>query len=645
MEHIRYIIIFSLYFFASQVSLFAETSYSGKKILILNSYHANYSWSEEFIGGALGRLEGKIGKENIYIEHLDGRRFADDSLYFLKISELLSFKYQNASPDVIISADDFAFEFISTPNSKLFSSVPIVFAGLNSLPADKMQTGNYTGVLEGLDTEGNLRIIFRLLPKTQRIILAGGGTAADNTILAKATEQMQQYLVREDRNNIETEIWTNLTEHEMLQKATELSLTDAVLFASMQRYSDNKYFSYTAEIAKITEISKAPVFGMYGGMGSGLVAGRFSKPAQQGADAAKIALSILTGQKPEDIAVIDKPGYENIFDYGQLKKHGIPIRLIPKGSKLIGQPSSFIEENKKILVIYTLVVLLLLAIIVLLYITVHKKQKAEKMLKTFNASLETKIAERTSELEKHKEILKQSNSDKLTFFSILAHDLRSPFNSIMGFSHILGIDNSELTLDEAKEYGRSIYDSSQSMFRLLENLLDWSRVMNKTKTASPVHFPLSTILSQNINLLKPGADAKKISVEAEGDVSAIVNADYNMVNSVVQNLLSNAIKFTPENGKISINVFSFPDNDFVDIVVEDNGLGIPENARRNLFKLDRSRTTAGTNNEKGSGLGLLLCKEFVEMNGGEIWVASEEGKGTSITVRLLKNIRNTKRNT
>ncbi len=617
----------------------AEGKSVSKKVLILNSYHPNFQWSDALVEGIRQGLAGTVSDESIFIEHLDARRFADDTVYYSELNRLMQYKYRHFKPDIIITNDDFAFNFVTVLSGDLFAGIPVVFTGLNTIPPHVNGIAPFTGVLEGMDVEGNLHLIHTLLPHLKKLVVISGGSVLDQQLLDYLRNWKDEFVSLEEIDSLEFEYWVNESRASLLEKARKLGKGDAVLFTSMQKFSDGEYFSYTEHLKQLSLVCNAPIFGMYGAMtvGNGLIGGRLNKPVDQGHDAGLMAVEILNGAKPGDIPIIDKLQYEYRFDYRQLNRFDVHINQLPEGSIVDFRPVNFFYANRYLLIATLLIVILQFFIIGGLIINIRKRRQAEDKLLKFNISLEKTISERTIELEKSQAELRLSNADKIKFFSILAHDLRAPFNAIMGFSHILGIDNEELTLEEAKEYGKSIYDSSQSMFRLLENLLDWSRVMNKTKVASPVHFPFDTIITQNFKLLESNAQAKNITLGSEGDLTAMVYADFNMMNSVIQNLLSNAIKFTRDGGKVHISVFSFQDNPFVDIQIVDNGVGMNEEARRNLFRTDTAQTTPGTNNEKGSGLGLMLCKEFIEMNKGEIWISSEVDKGSTITLRLRKD--------
>ncbi|MEW6508340.1 MAG: PAS domain-containing sensor histidine kinase [Bacteroidota bacterium] len=238
------------------------------------------------------------------------------------------------------------------------------------------------------------------------------------------------------------------------------------------------------------------------------------------------------------------------------------------------------------------------------------------------------------QLRKSEKELKELNAAKDKFFSIVAHDLRSPFGSLLNFSEFLVEDIEELSKEEIKSFAEKINESSKNVFVLLENLLQWSRIQTGKIPYEPATFNIYDKTNQIINLLKNNAENKKISVINEIHQLTVVFADEDMIFSVVQNLLSNAIKFTDDGGKIIFR--SRLRESEVEISITDNGVGIKDNDLRKLFRIDTHHTTYGTKDEKGSGLGLLLCKEMVERNRGKIWVSSKPGEGTTFSFTVPK---------
>lgn len=232
--------------------------------------------------------------------------------------------------------------------------------------------------------------------------------------------------------------------------------------------------------------------------------------------------------------------------------------------------------------------------------------------------------------------LKISNETKDKFFSIISHDLRSPFNSLLGFTDMLMQNYDTFSDHERKQIIESLNASSKSTYLLLENLLSWSSSQTGRMEFSLQKTELKTLVGEITLLYKPAADNKQIELMDNTKADLSVYADKNMLNSIVSNLITNAIKFPEANGRVTISAERSIKKGFVEILVIDTGVGIPGNKIDDLFLIDKNVSTLGTNEEKGTGLGLILCKEFIEKQGGEIWVKSEIGKGSQFKLILPK---------
>ena len=252
----------------------------------------------------------------------------------------------------------------------------------------------------------------------------------------------------------------------------------------------------------------------------------------------------------------------------------------------------------------------------------------------YSVSSSRDITERikTSEiLKKNEERLKELNATKDKFFSIIAHDLTNPIGNIMNFSKLLSNNFTEFTNEEKKEFVENIYINSRNTYYLLQNLLEWSRTQTNRIKLSPEIFSIDKIVINNFELIKSVADAKNISLISRINPDHKIFADKNMISTVIRNLVNNAIKFT-DKGNITIS--SVKEDNMIKISIDDTGIGINKKNISKLFKIDKNFSTNGTSGEKGTGLGLILCKEFVEKNHGKIWVESEVGKGSKFIIQL-----------
>ncbi|MEI7485527.1 MAG: PAS domain-containing sensor histidine kinase [Ignavibacteriota bacterium] len=228
--------------------------------------------------------------------------------------------------------------------------------------------------------------------------------------------------------------------------------------------------------------------------------------------------------------------------------------------------------------------------------------------------------------------LKELNAAKDKFFSIIAHDLRSPFNGLLGFSKVLSDEFDDLTKDEVKEYISYVYSSAKNVFNLIENLLQWSRIQTGRMEFQPIRIDLYELVFKIVNLFTSVAIEKHITLRNLVPINAVIKADQNMLNSIIQNLIANALKFTNQGGTVAVSYEHI--NDFHKITVTDNGVGISNENQKKLFRIDTQYSTTGTANEEGTGLGLILCGELAEQNGGHIHVESELEKGSKFTIIL-----------
>ncbi|PIQ09601.1 MAG: hypothetical protein COW71_05665 [Ignavibacteriales bacterium CG18_big_fil_WC_8_21_14_2_50_31_20] len=230
--------------------------------------------------------------------------------------------------------------------------------------------------------------------------------------------------------------------------------------------------------------------------------------------------------------------------------------------------------------------------------------------------------------------LKKSIATKDKFFSIIAHDLKNPISAIIGLSEIVTNKNEEIEADEAQEFLEMIKNLSQHTYELLENLLNWSRIQTNNIEVNKEYFDLNKLINKIINILQPSAELKRVSLINGVDENYSVFADYDMINTIIRNLVSNSIKFSPQDSNITIYEKNDSDNWYIS--VSDEGVGMEESYIANLFNIDVHTSRQGTNKEKGTGIGLLLCNEFAKLNNGSINVISVLNEGTTFTIKLPK---------
>lgn len=241
-------------------------------------------------------------------------------------------------------------------------------------------------------------------------------------------------------------------------------------------------------------------------------------------------------------------------------------------------------------------------------------------LKSQKLQLEKSVAIKTAELN-------ELNASKDKFFSIIAHDLKNPFNTIIGFSEMLKDAIVSQDSDDIYKYASMINVSSVQTFRLLENLLEWANSQRGKISFVPVDVNLKDVIAGEFLLLSDLAAAKEIELKSYLYDDLIIKADINMLRTILRNLITNAIKFTHRNGRVVVNAVVY--KNILEVSISDNGVGMSGDIMAKLFRIDSNLSTRGTEDEKGTGLGLFLCKEFVEKHGGKIWAESEQGKGST----------------
>ena len=237
------------------------------------------------------------------------------------------------------------------------------------------------------------------------------------------------------------------------------------------------------------------------------------------------------------------------------------------------------------------------------------------------------------ELKLKNEQLEKIDKEKNRFFSILAHDLKSPFQGFIGLTELMSEEVGKFTLVQLSSLSRDMHKSANNLLKLLLNLLNWAQIQEGTIEYNPVPCSLLEQANQGVDALSSKAQLKEVEVINEISEKLRINADEKMINSVFRNLLSNAIKFTPRGGRVIIGSKETAGN-MVEVTVTDNGIGIPEDIIGRLFRIEEKVGRQGTEGEATTGLGLILCREFIDKHNGKIWVESAEGKGTTFHFTL-----------
>lgn len=252
----------------------------------------------------------------------------------------------------------------------------------------------------------------------------------------------------------------------------------------------------------------------------------------------------------------------------------------------------------------------------------------------------TKRKKFEEQLIKYTEELKLLNASKDKFFSIISHDLRSPFNSLLGLTEYISQSYDEMTPQDIKSSISSIYNSSRQVYGLILNLLEWSMIQSGRIKVDKTVINLKELGNEIKNLYEEAANQKQLELTINISEDIFVYADKYMIDTIIRNFVSNSIKFTEPGGKIIVKGIINGDN--AEVSVTDSGIGISIENQKNLFRIDEQFRREGTAKEKGTGLGLILCKEFIEKNNGVLWVESEEGNGSRFSFTVPRYLGNFK---
>ncbi|MCS6822431.1 MAG: tetratricopeptide repeat-containing sensor histidine kinase [Microscillaceae bacterium] len=303
------------------------------------------------------------------------------------------------------------------------------------------------------------------------------------------------------------------------------------------------------------------------------------------------SLNLISRKKDAEIL-------QNKYEYADMKRQN---QILAK--------ENLLQQTYLYFSFATSAIVLTVLLITLYYFRIAQKQKKE-------------IAQQKAKLE-------ELNATKNLLISLIGHDFRSPLTNIQGILNLLNTDT--ITHEEAKPYYPQMLQKATNTLDFLDNLLKWSKTQMEGLQISPTKIHLKTTACEIIELYQSSLENKKIEVICQIDEQHSVKADKEMLKAIVRNLISNAIKFTPEEGKIILKTTL--KNEYIQVSIQDTGVGMPSEVRENLFKRT-IKSQQGTNQEKGTGFGLLFVKDFVEKNGGTIWVESEEGKGTTFHFTL-----------
>ena len=572
-------------------------------VLVLNSYHPQYTWTEELVRGVRDELAG-IPPENLHIEFMDARRMVDDEHYLDLLAAVYGHKYARFRPDVIISSDDSALNFLLQRRDALFPGVPIVFCGINSRTPQELEVvPNMTGILEGLEVTGNLVLIRRLHPDAHRVVLL-----ADRTSLGQGMVQVARGVIGAfESPSLKIEVWDDFTLDELGSRVETVDDHTVFLLLAIHEDRVGRYFSFTDDLQPLTRRSRAPIYAMFGMLlGQGVVGGMMSDPYQHGRATAAVARRVLAGTPIDSIPVVPSAEYLPRFDYAQLRRFHIPDDRLPPGSIVRGRPVSFYTQHTRLVWVAGVVLLVLVLIIAWLGYLIDRMRRAERKLMTSQADLRR--------AEQFKIVASLAGG--------IAHDFNNLITAIGGFASLAERTPAADTtlLDNLDQITRA----SQRAAGLTRQLLSFAR----RQRIEPRVVDLNLLTKEAHRLLQRliGEGVEVVILPAKEP--ACVFADPGQLEQVLGNLATNARDAMPDGGKLTIAISTEAAD--VELRATDTGSGMSDDVKSRVFEPFFTTKPVG----RGTGLGLPTSRSIIEQANGTIDIESEPGRGATFIIRL-----------
>ncbi|MDQ1770969.1 sensor histidine kinase [Labilibaculum euxinus] len=596
---------------------FKGFSANQKDILVLNSYHNGLSWTDSIVSSIKREFSTKLSY-SIYIEDMDTKRYFSQN-YLNLLAKFYQEKYKNKKFDLIISTDNNAYDFLLEYKNQIFGSVPVLFCGLNStIDVPK----GYSGVFENMNFCSTIHLIKENHPKFSELVIV-----SDKTTTGKVMAQF----VEDDIKNMEELIPYRIIQPDNMpnlqKELSSLDKNSIVLYLLYNRDSEGKYYTYEDSFREVIPYCKVPIYCVWDFyMGHGAVGGTLITGRNQGKQVAEMAKRVLSGTSIDDIPS-QKAKYENCFDYKQLTRFNIDRSKLPKDSRIINEPYSFVRENKEIVILTLTVLILLTIIIIVMTINMHlRKVRAQKE----KAHL-LEIKANHEELKIAKEAAEESSRLKSAFLANMSHEIRTPMNAILGFTDLLAGDYVEK--EKRTRFISIIQRNTKHLLRLISDILDISKIeTNQLKIVKNkcVLDNLFVNLNEIYEAILDLHDNKNLSiittVPDDKSISEF-NTDTMRLVQIFNNLIENSIKFT-NIGTIEIGYDI--KGDFLRFFVKDTGIGISEDKQKIIFdRFRQADLNADTRTYGGTGLGLAISKSLVELLGGEIWFTSKLNEGTT----------------
>ena len=597
-----------------------------RQILIINSYHPGYRWSDNEVEGILSVLSED---DVVTIEYMDTKRIESEA-YLEQLVYLYSMKYADEKFDLIFTLDDRAYQLMLDNHDAIFPDTPVVFVGVNDFISTDIESIPWiTGTVETFDYSKLLSLISYLIPECKTVYVVTDSTftgLAYRTQLRKLQDKYTLALPLEFIGDFEQ----GLRWEELLDEISKLPTNSAILYMSYTRDIDGKVLDIVEATDHIAQASNVPVFVDHTQLHrSGVIGGLVKDPFQEGVTAGEMGVEILEGKTPAQIPIKLEANTIYQFDYNAMATWDIPMRSIPKNSIILNEPPVNMVVNRTIMIWGIILVFFQTSLIILL-ISINRRRKiAEVALRDEQLNLEQKVKERTHELQ-------EALNVKNRFLANMSHELRTPLTAIIGFSELMLTQTKTSGNERFEKSLNHIHRSGEHLLSLINEILTMAKVSADQIELTPMLVKSRRLLQDTVMMIEGKAIQKGVKVVVDHDpYIQDLWLDEQRIRQVLIILLDNAIKFSHEKSVVKLGLnMRVSDTNQVVFSVQDHGIGIAESDHERIFEPFVQADNELSRSFEGSGLGLTLALQLVELHGGSIEVQSLAGEGTTMSVVL-----------
>ncbi len=587
-----------------------DVSSPPQSILVISSYHHGYTWADRELDGIFETFAKSGLKPDIHVEFMDSKYFPKNE-HFEQLRALFAVKYQKSKPALVITLDNPAFEFAILYRQKLFSGIPIVFAGLNDYePAMLKGETGITGIVEKQDIIGTVNLAKAVQPELKEVVILHDFTSSGLASRKEAEEQLAPLA-----SSVKFRYLPDMSIDEVSATLKELKPGSIVVPVSYSRDKSGRVFTHSELTEIISKSSAVPVYGTKEErLGYGIIGGSLLEGKTHGALGAGLAVRILHGEKSDAIPVVTEPQSRLMFDYRLLKRFKINPDRLPSGSELINNPPGIYSQHAVIINVAGTIILLLSVSLGFVLLANRRRIKAEADL---------------VESERGKSrVLEAANREMESFCYAVSHDLQAPLRHIQSFSNIIVEECGSALGDQGLQYLERLQSASIRMGELINDLLILSQIskadINRTR------FDLGELAMVVFDELLVHENSRDVQMTADKGIN--VYADRKLVRVILDNIVGNAWKYTSKTPAAKIHLGSRVEDGLVTYFIRDNGAGFDMQYAEKLFApFQRLHTESEF---EGNGVGLATVQRIINRHGGQIWADSRPGEGATFFFTL-----------